>query len=52
VQDSLVSMKERAPEAFAQGGAFFGGGFVKTDDAKYQIVRDMNDAAKRVAAQK
>jgi phosphonate transport system substrate-binding protein len=52
VQESLVTMKERAPEAFAQGGAFFGGGFVKADDAKYQIVRDMNDAARRLAAQK
>jgi hypothetical protein len=45
-------MKERAPEAFAQGGAFLGGGFVRADDAKYQIVRDMNEAAKRLAAQK
>ena len=52
VQESLVSMKERVPEAFAQGGAFFGGGFVKADAAKYQIVRDLNDAAKRLAAQK
>jgi len=52
VQESLVSMKERVPEAFAQGGAFFGGGFVKADVAKYQIVRDLNDAAKRLAAQK
>ncbi|HUG35375.1 MAG TPA: hypothetical protein VML54_00400 [Candidatus Limnocylindrales bacterium] len=41
----------RAPAAFAQGGAFFGGGFVKADDAKYQIIRDMNDGAKRLAAQ-
>jgi hypothetical protein len=45
-------MRERVPEAFAQGGAFFGGGFAKADDAKYQIVRNMNDAAKRLAAQK
>ena len=52
VQESLLSMKERAPEAFAQGGAFFGGGFARADDTKYQIVRDMNDAAKKLAAQK
>ena len=52
VQESLLSMRERVPEAFAQGGAFFGGGFARADDAKYQIVRDMNDAAKKLAAQK
>jgi phosphonate transport system substrate-binding protein len=52
IEESLVSMKERAPEAFANAGAFFGGGFVPADDAKYQIVREMNDAAKRLAAQK
>jgi phosphonate transport system substrate-binding protein len=52
VQESLLSMRERAPGAFAQGGAFFGGGFARADDAKYQIVRDMNDAAKKLGAQK
>jgi len=52
VQESLVTMHERAPEAFAQGGAFFGGGFVRADDGRYQIVRDLNDAAKKLAAQK
>jgi phosphonate transport system substrate-binding protein len=52
IQESLTTMKERAPDAFAHGGAFFGGGFVKADDAKYQIVRDLNDTAKRLAAQK
>ena len=46
VQESLMTMKERNPEAFAQAGAFFGGGFVKVDDSRYQIIRDMNDAAK------
>ena len=52
IEESLVSMKERAPEAFANAGAFFGGGFVQADDAKYQIVREMNEAAKKLAAQK
>src|SRR5262245_17846989 len=52
VQESLITMKDRNPEAFAQGGAFFGGGFVRADDQKYQIVRDMNEAAKKLAAQK
>jgi len=45
-------MKERAPEVFANAGAFLGGGFVPADDAKYQIVREMNEAAKKLAAQK
>jgi phosphonate transport system substrate-binding protein len=52
IQESLASMKERAPEAFTQGGAFFGGGFVKVDDARYQVVRDINEAAKRLATPK
>lgn len=51
LQESLVSMKARSPEAFAQGGAFFGG-FVKADDAKYQIIRELNETAKRLAAKK
>jgi phosphonate transport system substrate-binding protein len=52
IQESLTTMKQRSPEAFAQAGAFFGGGFVPVDDSKYQIVRDMNEAAKKLAAQK
>ena len=52
IQESLTTMRQRSPEAFAQAGAFFGGGFVPVDDSKYQIVRDMNDAAKKLAAQK
>ena len=52
VQESLISMKDRVPDTFAQGGAFFGGGFVKADDSRYQIVRELNDAAKRLSAQK
>ena len=52
IEESLVSMKDRAPEAFANAGAVFGGGFVQADDSKYQIVREMNEAAKKLAAQK
>lgn len=52
IQESLVTMKDRSPDAFAQAGAFFGGGFVRADDGKYQIVRDMNDAARKLAAQR
>ena len=51
IQESLTTMKTRVPEAFAQGGSFFGG-FVKADDAKYQVIRDLNETAKRLAAQK
>jgi len=51
VQESLVTMKSRHPEAFAQGGAFLGG-FVKVDDSKYQVVRDLNETAKHLASQK
>lgn len=51
MQESLTTMKVRHPEVFAQGGAFFGG-FVKADDAKYQIVRELNETAKRLAAAK
>jgi phosphonate transport system substrate-binding protein len=52
IQESLTTMKQRNPAAFAETGAFFGGGFVPVDDSKYQIVRDMNDAAKKLAVQK
>jgi len=52
IQESFTTMKDRNPEAFAQAGAFFGGGFVPVDDGKYQIIRDMNEAAKKLAAQK
>jgi phosphonate transport system substrate-binding protein len=49
VQESLVTMKAQHPEAFAEGGAWFGG-FVPADDAKYQIIRELNATAKRLAA--
>jgi hypothetical protein len=44
-------MKIRKPEAFAQGGQYFAG-FVPVDDAKYNVVRELNDLARRLAAQK
>jgi phosphonate transport system substrate-binding protein len=51
IQGSLATMKTRSPQAFVEGGAFLGG-FAKADDSKYQIIRDLNDAAKKLAAQK
>jgi phosphonate transport system substrate-binding protein len=51
IQESLVNMKTGHPGAFVEGGAWFGG-FVKTDDARYQIVRELNETAKRLAAAK
>ena len=50
IQVSLASMKEQHPEAFAQGGAFVGG-FQKVDDAKYQVIRELNETSKRLVAQ-
>jgi hypothetical protein len=44
-------MKERPPEALAEGGAFVGG-FVKVDDATYQAIRELNETAERLAALK
>jgi phosphonate transport system substrate-binding protein len=51
IQQSLVTMKARNPEAFVAGGAWIGG-FVKVDDTTYQIIRDLNETAKRLAALK
>jgi len=51
VQESLVSMKARNPEAFKEIGVWVGN-FVKADDSKYQVIRDLNETAKRLAAQK
>ncbi|HYB69699.1 MAG TPA: phosphonate ABC transporter substrate-binding protein [Candidatus Bathyarchaeia archaeon] len=51
IQESLTTMKARDPEAFKEIGAWVGG-FVPADDAKYQVVRDLNDVAKKLAAQK
>jgi len=51
VQESLVSMKARHPDTFKEIGAWLGN-FVKADDGKYQVVRELNEAAKKLAAQK
>jgi phosphonate transport system substrate-binding protein len=51
IQESLVSMNTRKPEAFVQAGAWVGG-FVKATDSKYQIIRELNETAKKLAAQK
>src|ERR671914_2480022 len=45
VQESLLSMKARHPGAFTEIGAWVGG-FVKADDAKYQVIRELNETAK------
>jgi len=51
VRESLATMRARNPEAFKDVGATVGG-FVPADDGKYQVIRDLNETAKRLAAQK
>jgi phosphonate transport system substrate-binding protein len=51
IAESLTTMKARNPEAFKEVGAWLGG-FVPADDAKYQVIRELNDVAKKLAAQK
>ncbi|HKA61194.1 MAG TPA: phosphonate ABC transporter substrate-binding protein [Methylomirabilota bacterium] len=51
ITESLTTMKARNPETFKEIGAWVGG-FVPADDSKYQVVRDLNDVAKKLAAQK
>jgi phosphonate transport system substrate-binding protein len=51
VQESLVSMKAKNPEAFKEIGAWLSG-FVPADDSKYQVIRDLNDTSKKIAARK
>jgi ABC-type phosphate/phosphonate transport system substrate-binding protein len=51
IQQSLTTMKAKNPEVFVAGGAWIGG-FVKVDDAAYQIIRDLNETTKRLAALK
>lgn len=50
IETSLATMQEKHPEVFAEGGAFVGG-FQKVDDARYQVIRELNATAKRLAAQ-
>jgi phosphonate transport system substrate-binding protein len=51
ITESLTTMKTRNPEAFKEIGAWVGG-FVAADDSKYQVIRDLNDVAKKLSAQK
>jgi hypothetical protein len=46
-----TTMRARNPEAFKEAGATIGGS-VPADDGKYQVIRDLNETAKRPAAQK
>ena len=50
IQDSLVVMQEKHPEVFAAAGSIVGG-FQKVDDAKYQVIRELNETSKRLVAQ-
>jgi phosphonate transport system substrate-binding protein len=45
VQESLLSMRAKNPDVFKEIGAWLGG-FVKADDAKYQVIRELNETAK------
>ena len=49
--ESLTTMKARNPETFKEIGAWVGN-FVPADDAKYTVIRELNEAAKRLKAQK
>jgi phosphonate transport system substrate-binding protein len=51
VTESLTTMKARHPEAFKEIGAWVGN-FVVADDAKYNVIRELNETAKRLKAQK
>lgn len=51
ITESLTTMKARNPEAFKDIGAWVGN-FVPADDGKYQVIRELNDVAKKLAAQK
>jgi phosphonate transport system substrate-binding protein len=51
IQESLTTMRARNPEAFKDIGAWLGN-FVVADDGKYQVIRDLNETAKKLAAQK
>jgi phosphonate transport system substrate-binding protein len=51
ITESLTTMKARSPETFKEIGAWLGG-FVAADDAKYQVIRELNETSKKLAAQK
>jgi hypothetical protein len=44
-------MKARHPDVFREIGAWVGG-FVPADDGKYQVIRELNETAKRLKTQK
>jgi phosphonate transport system substrate-binding protein len=50
IQESLLSMRAKNPETFKEVGAWLGG-FVRADDAKYQVIRELNETARRLASQ-
>jgi len=51
VVESLTTMKTRNPEAFKEIGAWVGN-FVPADDAKYNVIRELNETSRRLKAQK
>src|SRR5262244_650345 len=51
VVESLTTMKARNPETFKEIGAWVGN-FVPADDGKYNVIRELNETAKRLKAQK
>ena len=51
VVESLTTMKARNPETFKEIGVWVGN-FVPADDAKYNVIRELNETAKRLKAQK
>jgi phosphonate transport system substrate-binding protein len=51
VVESLTTMKTRNPEVFKEIGTWLGN-FVPADDAKYNVIRELNETAKRLKAQK
>ncbi len=48
LQEALATMSERSPRAL--GGGEWLGGFVKVDDSRYAIVRQLNETARQLAA--
>jgi hypothetical protein len=50
-RESLTTRRARRPEAFREIGAWVGG-FVPADDGRYQVIRELNETARRLAAQR
>jgi hypothetical protein len=51
IHHSLTTMQTKIPEAFVAGGACIGG-VVKVDAATYQLIRDLNEPARRLVTLK